>query len=210
MRLLHFPTRLLVCSAVAAGLCLGGARAASAQTRPSTPPPASPSTAVAAPGHWTITPFIGVGFSGDLDNGTGAFGAAAGYLWTDRVGFEGELNILPSSESSGIIEVGTHVWSVTGNVLYHFTSGRNFKPYGVFGMGIGHAGADTDSVGVNTSTTTFDTSSTAFIVNFGGGVERRLTERLALRGDLRYFFGSNLVPDYWRLGGGVTIDMGGR
>ena len=41
-------------------------------------------------------------------------------------------------------------------------------------------------------------------------VERRIADRLAFRGDLRYFFGSNLVPDYWRLGAGLTIDLGTR
>ena len=186
----------------------GTAGIAQAQTRTTTAPP--PSTNVVAPGHWTITPFVGVGFSGDLDSGTGALGAAAGYVWSDRIGFEGELNILPSSENSGVLEVGTHVWSLTGNVLYHFT-GRNFIPYGLIGIGFGHAGADLSNVPTTPgSAADLSTSSTNFIVNFGGGVERRFTDRLALRGDLRYFFGGDLVPDYWRLGGGVTIDMGRR
>jgi opacity protein-like surface antigen len=152
-----------------------------------------------------VTPFVGIGFSGDLDSATGALGAAAGYVWSDRLTVEGEFNVLPSSEANGVVEVSTHVWSLTGNALYHF-SGRKFVPYGVVGIGFGHGSTDLDGLGL----TGVDTSSTEFVLNFGGGVERRLTDRLGFRGDLRYFFGGDLVPDYWRLGAGITIDLGGR
>jgi hypothetical protein len=186
--------------ACAIGLTL--ADAAAAQT-PAAPAPSTRN--VFNPGHWTVTPFIGVGFSGDVDSATGALGAAAGYVWSDRMSFEGEFNVLPSSEANGVIEVGTRVWSLTGNVLYHF-NGRTVVPYGVVGIGFGHTSADLK----NSTLTSLDTSSTEFVLNFGGGVERRWTERLAVRGDLRYFFGGDLVPDYWRLSGGVTFDIGRR
>ncbi|HMJ83902.1 MAG TPA: outer membrane beta-barrel protein [Vicinamibacterales bacterium] len=176
---------------------------ASAQTGRTTP--SSTTTTVMSPGHWTVTPFVGIGFSGDLDSATGALGAAAGYVWSDRLTVEGEFNVLPSSEANGVVEVSTHVWSLTGNALYHF-SGRKFVPYGVVGIGFGHGSTDLDGLGL----TGVDTSSTEFVLNFGGGVERRLTDRLGFRGDLRYFFGGDLVPDYWRLGAGITIDLGGR
>jgi len=222
MRILRSATPHLIRLAILSGLCVGVVAPAAAQTATARPQPAPASaTNVVAPGHWSITPFLGVGFSGDISGATGALGAAAGYAWTDRVGFEGELNVLPSPENDGLVTVGTHVWSLTGNVLYHF-GGQDFKPYGVFGIGFGHAGADLSSVNVNTTTTTtantttgttatnLNTSSTSFVVDFGGGVERKITDRLALRGDLRYFFGGDLVPDYWRLGAGVRIDMGPR
>ena len=200
-----FPRRLshaltVICSALFVFALPG---AASAQTRNRLP--AGQTTTVIDPGHWTVTPFIGIGFSGDLDSPTGAFGAAAGYVWTERVTLEGELNILPSSEVNGLVEVDNKVWSLTGNVVYHFT-GRQWIPYGVFGIGFGHGSVDVD----NPSLSQLSTSSTEFVVNFGGGVERRLTERLAFRGDLRYFFGGDLVPDYWRLAAGLSIDLGRR
>ena len=84
------------------------------------------------------TPFAGLGFSGDLDSGTGALGVVAGYVWTERVSLEAELNVLPSSEANGLIEVGTHSWTLTANALYHF-SGRTWAPYGVFGIGFATA-----------------------------------------------------------------------
>jgi hypothetical protein len=101
----------------------------------------------------------GFGFSGHLDSATGAVGAAAGYVWNDRVAFEGELNFLPSSEADGLAEVDTKVWSLTGNLLYHF-AGRRVVPYGVIGIEFGHANADPDN-----SLATVDDSSTSFIVN---------------------------------------------
>jgi len=189
---------------MAAALVLLVATAATAQTTGGTPPAAG-ATNIFTPGQWAVTPFIGVGFSGDVDSATGAFGAAAGYLWSDRMSFEGELNVLPSSEANGVVEVNTKVWSLTGNVLYHF-SGRRVVPYGVVGIGFGHGSADLQ----NSTLPNVNTSSTEFVVNFGGGIERRWTERLGVRGDLRYFFGGDLVPDYWRLSAGVTFQVGKR
>ena len=189
---------LRVLTSTALVLTIFGAARASAQT--STQPPLA--TSVVPEGHWTVTPYLGFGFSGDLDSATPAFGGAAGYAWNDRVALEGELNFLPSSEASGVIESGTKVWSLTGNMLYHF-SGRHVVPYGVFGIGFGHASAD-----VTAPITSGETSSTSFVVNIGGGVERSIANKLAVRGDVRYFFGGNLVPDYWRLSVGLNVDLG--
>lgn len=188
---------------IACCLCL--VNAAAAQTTSSPRPAPAPSTTTIDPGHWTVTPFIGFGFSGDVDSATGAFGAAAGYVWNGRLSFEGEFNALPSSESNGLAEVDTSAWSVTGNALYHF-SGRRVSPYGVIGIGLGHGSADVDDSAVPSAAT----SSTEFVVNFGGGVERKLANRFGVRGDLRYFFGGDLVPDYWRLSGGLMVDLGRR
>jgi opacity protein-like surface antigen len=104
-----------------------------------------------------------------------------------------------------VVEIDSQSWSLTGNLLYHF-AGRGFVPYGVVGIGFGHGSVDDDSddpVDIN-----FDTSSTEFVLNFGGGVERLIRERLAFRGDLRYFVGGDFVPDYWRLSAGVSFLLG--
>ncbi len=168
--------------------------------------PAQPSAG--SPGQYTVTPFVGYAFSGDLDGGTGAVGVAAGYIWSNRISFEGEFNWLPSSENSGIVEVDSNVWHLTGNMLYRFSGRENWVPYAAVGLGVGHAGVDVD---VNEDgfddplLDTFDSSSNALTVNFGGGVERTISERMAFRGDLRYFFGSDLVPDFWRLSAGLSF-----
>jgi opacity protein-like surface antigen len=156
--------------------------------------------------HWTVTPFAGFGFSGDLDSGTGALGAAGGYVWNPRVSFEGEFTMLPSSEFGGLVEVDSRVWSVTGNLLYHFAE-RPFVPYGVFGIGFGRGSVDIEPDDPVLDDI-LDESSTEFVVNFGGGVQRQIRDRVAFRGDLRYFFGGDFVPDYWRLTAGLTFDLG--
>jgi opacity protein-like surface antigen len=189
--------RLTTITATAFVAMLACATGASAQ-------PAQTTTSLTAPGSWTVTPYIGVGFSGDLDSATTAIGVAGGYTWTPRISFEGDFNFLPSSEESGVVELDSKEWSLTGNVLYHF-SGRRFVPYGAFGLGFGHGSVDvssSDPLPIN-----LDTSSTEFVVNFGGGVERQIRERLAFRGDLRYFFGGDFVPDFWRLSAGVTFQL---
>jgi hypothetical protein len=164
----------------------------------------APAVAPLTVGEWSVTPLVGTAFSGDVDSPTVVFGAAAGYNWSPRVSLEGEFNLLPSSENSGFVEVDTRVWNLTGNILYHF-SGRDWVPYGAFGLGFGHGSADVKSTTVNSL---INTSSTEFVVNFGGGVERAIRDGIRFRGDLRYFFGGDLVADYWRLGLGVSFDVG--
>jgi opacity protein-like surface antigen len=154
------------------------------------------------PGEWTVTPFIGFGFSGDLDSATGALGVAGGYNYNSKVSIEGEFNLLPSPENNGVIEVSSTVWSLTGNLLYHFDKKNNFTPYAVVGVGFGHASVDVSGTILPVG---FEASSTQFVANIGGGVERQFSDRLKFRGDLRYLFGGDTVPDYWRLSAGVTI-----
>jgi opacity protein-like surface antigen len=170
-------------------------------------PGAAQTTTTISPGHWTATPFVGFGFSGDLDSATGDFGVAGGYVWDPRLSFEGELSFLPSSENSGLIEVKTHVTTLAANVLYHF-AGRKFVPYAVAGIGFAHAGADVNST--SPLVASVSTSSNHFIANIGGGAERLIRGNTAVRGDFRYMFGSNLVPDYWRLTAGVTFGFHAR
>jgi len=95
--------------------------------------------------------------------------------------------------------------SFTGNVLYHF-AGRTWVPYAVGGLGFGHASADVEET--DPAFAIFDDSSNEFVANIGGGVERSLNSLTAFRGDFRYMFGGDLVPDYWRLTGGITLGFG--
>jgi hypothetical protein len=182
-----------------------------AAAQPATTTPAAPPAG--SPGQWTVTPFVGVGFSGDLDGATGAVGVAGGYIWSDRIQLEAEWNWLPSSENSGLVEVDSNVWQLTGNLLYRFNGRNNWSPYAAAGLGFGHAGVDLDinEDGIDDPTLdNFDASSTEFVFNFGGGVERRVSDRVAFRGDLRYFFGADLVPDFWRLSAGLSFGFGAR
>jgi opacity protein-like surface antigen len=176
------------------------AHGASAQTAPNTAPPLET-------GEWTVTPMIGTGFSGDLDSPTVLIGVAGGYNWNPKVSLEGEFNLLPSSESSGVIELSTKIWNVTGNLLYHFSE-KPFVPYAAVGLGLGHGSADVNVT--DPLLNSVSSSSTEFVFNFGGGVERAIHDGIRFRGDLRYFFGGDLVADYWRLGLGLSFDIAHR
>jgi len=152
-------------------------------------------------GQVTVTPFIGFGFSGDLDSATGAVGVAGGWNYNSRISIEGEFNLLPSPENSGAVEVDSTVFSLTGNMLYHFNAKNNWTPYAVVGIGFGHSSVDVDDTilqGLD-----LDASSTKFVANIGGGIERPFSDKLKFRGDFRYIFGGDTVPDYWRLAVGV-------
>jgi len=200
-------TRWSTTAVVLAALIFGAATLATAQQPAASAQPTPAAPTQPATGEWSITPFVGFGFSGDLDSATGALGVAGGYGWSRKVTLEAELNLLPSSETGGLVEVDSNAWTLTGNLLYHFTP-RAWRPYGAIGMGYGHG-----SVDLNDNTTSNDllnTSSNEFVVNFGGGVERAINQRVQFRGDLRYFFGGDLVPDYWRLSAGVRFGVGNR
>jgi opacity protein-like surface antigen len=166
----------------------------------------APAAGQLQPGQWTVTPVIGTAFSGDVDSPTVVLGVAGGYNWTPKISFEGEFNVLPSSEQSGVIELDTRVWNLTGNMLYRF-SGANFIPYGAIGIGVGHGSASLNNT-TDPLLNSVSNSSNALVVNFGGGVERSITDAIKVRGDLRYFFGGDLVADYWRFGIGVSFNVG--
>ena len=182
-----------------ATMMLGGATRAAAQQS------TTPATTQISPGEWSVTPFIGFGFSGDLDSATGAVGVAGGYGWSPTVSLEGEFNLLPSSENNGLVEVNSKAWSLAANLLYHFAP-RPFRPYGVIGLGVGHSEVDANST--TPLPAGFDTKSTVFVVNFGGGVEKPIRDNIHFRADLRYFFGGDLVPDYWRFSTGLRFVFG--
>lgn len=168
----------------------------------------------AAPGElplreqaWSVTPALGLGAAGDLDDATVALGVAAGYNWTPRLAVEGEMFVLPSATQGLLAEVDTQVWTFSGNVLYYFAEEPNI-PYVAAGFGIGHGNADIDDPEL--AQLDLDTSSTEPIFNFGGGISRRLNDRASIRGDLRYFLGDDFVADFFRLNAGVTLDLGRR
>ncbi len=192
-RLVHSILRTLAALAIMSAVFTGQAAAQGA----------GQTTSTITPGHWTATPFVGVAFSGDLDSGTGAFGIAGGYVWDPRVSFEAEFSALPSSENSGVVEVDSSVWNLTANILYHF-AGRDWIPYAVGGVGFGHSSVDLDDANLPDS---FDDSSNEFVANIGGGVERLIRNNVGFRGDFRYMFGGDLVPDYWRLTAGITFGL---
>src|SRR5690606_10836109 len=72
------------------------------------PPPAQQQQTFAPlppePEGFTLAPFLGAGFSGDLESAPAAFGLAVGYGATERLTFEGELGLAPNGTTGVPIE----------------------------------------------------------------------------------------------------------
>lgn len=197
-------TRLITITLFTIAVGAAGATTASAQATQ----PGSPAGPVAT-AHWTVTPFIGFPFSGDIEGGATGFGVAGGYTWNSRVAVETELAVFPTVPEGPLINFDASTWNLTGNLLYHFAPrSSRITPFVIGGLGVGHA--NTDILATDPLLREFGAtdSSTGFIVNFGGGLKYYLNDRFGVRGDLRYFTGHDLVPDHLRLSFGLGIDLG--
>jgi opacity protein-like surface antigen len=153
-------------------------------------------------GMWSITPFLGVGFGGNLEDSPLTLGFAAGYNVTPRIGVEGEFSYVRAAGQGVPITFDTSVYTFSGNVLYHFAA-EQVAPYVTLGIGLGHARADLEGLFVDV-----DETSTEFALNFGGGVKANMGANLRFRGDVRYFNGNDLVPDFWRAYAGLQFLLG--
>jgi opacity protein-like surface antigen len=164
--------------------------------------PTPPPTGIVEPGAWTVTPLLGFGFGGNLENSPLAIGIATAYNWSPRVSFEGELGYTRSATQGVITPFDASVTTGSVNALYHF-SAENWAPYATIGLGFGHANTDLSPFDVG-----IDANNTTMMVNFGGGVKTSLGERVNLRTGMRYYNGNDLVPSFWRPYVGLTFTVG--
>ena len=147
----------------------------------------------------TLTPFVDLGFAGDYENTPGGFGVALGYGANNRISLEADFSLTPNGEQGVLAEFDSTVWSLSGNVLYHFLA-RDVTPYVALGLGVLGADTEAEDTGLVADDTSYELA-----WNWGGGIKTALSERLGVRGDVRYFNGDDLAPDHWRLFGGVVI-----
>jgi opacity protein-like surface antigen len=179
-----------------------------AQTSPAQPPAAAePETMPLEVERWTVTPFIGAGFSGDLENSPLNVGAALGYNVTSRVTIEGQFAYM-GAEQGDLVQFDSDVYTLDANVLYHFTeqfADRQWAPYLALGIGMVRATTDfeTDPIVAD-----LDDSTTNLALNFGGGIKTALSDRVRVRGDLRYYTGDDLAPSFWRATAGIGFVLG--
>ena len=95
------------------------------------------------------------------------------------------------------------VETFSANGVYHFDTETKFVPYATIGLGFGNMALDIEDVDD-------EDSSTEFLFNLGGGVKYPVTDRVQVRGDLRYFSINDESPNFWRVYGGVTFGFGTR
>lgn len=127
------------------------------------------------PGAFTLSPMVGYqSFDSNLDiDDSPVYGLAAGYNFDRNWAFELDLRYAPTeADLNGGPDVD--VWTVTGNVLYHFQPEQILVPYLV--AGLGGLQYDVDGWGDDED----------FILNWGGGIKYALSQDIDLRFDLRH------------------------
>jgi opacity protein-like surface antigen len=152
----------------------------------------------------TLTPFLASSFGADLRSSGTTAGAALGYGANQRISLEAEFAVAPNTRQGQLIEVDSSLWSLSGNVLYHFLR-ENFTPYATVGIGVLSANVD-----LPPGLDLVERSTTGFAFNFGGGAKAALNDRFGIRADLRYINAGDAAPDHWRLYGGLMIRQLGR
>ena len=188
---------------------------------------AAPSKASA---DWLLTPFVGWNWGGTanlINSGSfddqfeqkAMFGASLGWMGAGVVGFEADFgyspNFFQNTTGSSNFEFGdSNLTTLMGNILVGVPIGGQhgvgFRPYAVGGVGIikGRIGSPGDL---------FEVDSTNWGFDVGAGAMFFFSDRVGLRGDVRYFRSlQDDTPDndfdvgladfrYWRGTVGVTF-----
>src|SRR5215203_197489 len=154
-----------------------------------------------ASADWLFTPFVGINFGGSARfNETGVrfddefkkkidYGASLAWMGAGWLGFEFDFGYSPNffEETTDDINFGysdSNVTTLMGNVILGVpigcTHGFGFRPYASGGIGLIRSSIDdVDDF--------FDVSSNELGVNVGGGAHLFFTDKIGIRGDIRYF-----------------------
>jgi opacity protein-like surface antigen len=146
--------------------------------------------------NWFFSPFIGGNFGGnasfgDFDDADDEverrldFGGTLG--WNPGVvGFEVDFGFTPNffenTAGDRNFEFGeTNVTTIMGNLLLSARPGTGFRPYASAGLGLMRAN-------VQSATGLFNDLATNDLgLNLGGGLNAQFSDRVGIRGDVRYF-----------------------
>jgi opacity protein-like surface antigen len=184
-----------------------------------------------ASADWLFTPFVGINFGGTATfNETGAdfedkferksdFGASLAWMGGGILGFEVDFGYSPNffQETTGDTNFGygeSNVTTMMANVILGApgggTSGSGFRPYATGGIGIIRSS-------INDADDFFDITSNDLGINVGGGAHMFFSDKIGVRGDIRYFrsLKDNSADDdvafslgsfnFWRGSVGVTF-----
>ena len=154
-----------------------------------------------ASADWLFTPFVGINFGGSarfIEAGVPFddefkkkidYGASLAWMGAGWLGFEVDFGYSPNffEETTGDTNFGysdSNVTTLMGNVIVGVplggTHGFGVRPYASGGIGLIRSSVDdVDDF--------FDISSNDLGVNAGGGVHLFFTDKVGIRGDVRYF-----------------------
>jgi opacity protein-like surface antigen len=157
-------------------------------------------TAAPAQAQWVVTPYLGINLAGDAEFRRGGPGVSVAHF-DGLLGFEFDVerynhfykdknvtglvenNCGVGSASMACTDLNTDAIGYMGNVVtpIRITSAKDWRPYAAAGLGVIHSWL------TDPSNTVADTNQNNFAFNFGGGVMYSLSNRVGLRGDVRYF-----------------------
>lgn len=158
-------------------------------------------SAVQAQDATYVTPFIGI----VNDDGSNPVIGASALFKLDGISLEADFGYAWDSEDFGDASTSAKLTTYMANVVYPFSTPSKVEPYVVGGIGLMHQSIDLDEIGLGSD------SDTSFAFDLGGGANYFFSEKLGVRGDLRYFRAvagdESLLNDvdFIRLTGGVIF-----
>jgi len=176
---------------MAAGVLAGAAPRASAET--------------------ILTPYAGIVFGSDVNEEHGVYGGSLAFTAHTGLGFEVDFAYSPNFFGSDRDLIPkNNLTTLMGNLMFSGGLSDNSRIYA-------SAGAGLLKPRVDDADDFFDVDRNDFGVNVGGGVIVGVSDRLGIRGDIRYFRNvGDPEPDnefdvdfgnfsYWRATGGLSL-----
>ena len=154
-----------------------------------------------------FSPWGGVNFGSNIDNGRAAVGINAGYMGAGILGGELGFGYSPhffgATSDFGANSVIDLMANLVVGIPVGGTHGAGLRPYVSAGAGLIRTQIDGATVGsvVNPAAKNND-----FGFDFGGGVTGYVSQHFGLRGDIRYFKDKDESSfHYWRLSAGIVL-----
>ena len=158
----------------------------------------APARAEIRPGSYSVSPFLGgYLFEGNQDlKHRPVFGLRFGYNFTRKWAVEALLDYVPTRYT--VTDSNTDVLNYRVEGLYYLRSDRKMVPY----LAVGAGGMSIDS-----RDNVVD--KTRAVVDYGAGVKYSLTDRIALRGDVRHILAFGSAYNNLEYTVGVEFSFGG-
>jgi opacity protein-like surface antigen len=152
-----------------------------------------------------LSPWAGVNFGSNVDNGRTALGMNAGFMGGGVVGLEAAFGYSPSFFGTENDFGHNTVIDLMGNVVIGIpiggTRGAGLRPYISGGAGLVRTQIDGNTLFNHVSSRNNDLG-----WDLGAGLTGYITQHFGLRADIRYFDDTQISDfHYYRLSGGIVL-----
>jgi hypothetical protein len=128
-----------------------------------------------------LTPYAGAVFSGDTPKSHVVYGGSLAFTAPTGLGFEVDFALAPDFFDTDLGEVpDSNLTTLMGNIMFSGAVGGNSRIYGSAGGGLMKSSVDD-------ADDFFDVSRNDFGVNAGAGIIVGISDKVGIRGDIRYF-----------------------